>query len=351
MVVGSSGKPETIHSEKHMALVIIEGWGGSGKSLLLSYLDSHSDLLALPVHDKLPYDLLKIRSSHLNTVDSDVRHIRNSLSSHGYYNIEYNAIRQQIPVLLSTKKDDTINVPFKFNFEQFEGLWKSDAITQKYFSREKLLDIIYTNFFKISEIHKQKSKTTKKMFVSLGDARSCAPSKFLIEYPNSKIIYVKRSVSELIGIRSNRQTPTGLAKGMFEKDFLSVMISAEVQKIIDYEHKITAAEIVNPNRVLILEFDTLFDDTTQTLNKVQKFLELRTEKLFPTMLGYNLGDETQNYGSQKNDSVRNLLSRTKMLNVTFFERIGRQSQVLNNFLLQSLSLVSFIIRALKYIFK
>ena len=138
---------------------------------------------------------------------------------------------------------------------------------------------------------------------------------------------------------------------MFEKDFLSIMISAEVQRIIDYEHKITAAQRINPNRVLIVEFDTLFDDTTQTLDKVQKFLELRTEKLFPTMLGYNLGDETQNYGSQKNDLVSNLLSRTKMLNVTLFEHIGRQSQVLNKFLLRSLSLVSFIIRALRYIFK
>lgn len=334
-----------------MGLVIIEGWGGSGKSLLLSYLDSHSDLLALPVHDKLPYDLLKLRSSQLNTLNSDIRHIRNTLSSHGYYNIEYNAIREQIPVLLSTEKDDTINVPFKFPFEKFESLWKAEAVAEKYFSREKLLDIIYTKFFEVSEIEQQKTNSLSKNFVSLGDARSCAPTKFLQEYPNSKIIYVKRDISELIGIRSNRQTPTGLAKGMFEKDFLSVILSAEVQKIIDYEHKIKSAQTNNSDRVLIVEFEALFDDRMHTLNNVQKFLDLPSEKLFPTMMGYKLGDETQNYGSQKNDSVHNLLQPTKISYVKFFEKIGRKSKIFNKILLLSLNLISFGIRALRYILK
>ena len=87
-----------------------------------------------------------------------------------------------------------------------------------------------------------------------------------------------------------------------------------------------------------------------TLNNVQKFLDLPSEKLFPTMMGYKLGDETQNYGP-KNDSVNNLLSPSKILYVKFFEKIGRKIKILNKILLLSLNLISLSIRALRYILK
>ena len=332
-----------------MSVILIDGWGGSGKSLLLSYLDSHPEIFAIPVHDKLVYDILKLNSKNLNTNDNDIRQIRRSLSSHGYYNIEYNATREVMPVLLSTEKDDILEVPFKFNFEEFERSWKRALLERRSFTKEEFIDILYEAFYQ--NVETKNVKTELRHFATMGDSKSCSPQKFLENYPSSKLIYVKRDISELIGIRSNRQTPTGLRQGMFEKDFLSVILSAEVQKIIDYEHKIKSTQTNNPDRVLIVEFEELFDNQMHTLNNVQKFLDLPSEKLFPTMMGYKLGDETQNYGSQKNDSVNNLLSPSKILYVKFFEKIGRKIKILNKILLLSLNLISLSIRALRYILK
>ena len=334
-----------------MSVVVLEGWGGSGKSLLLSYLDGHSELFAMPVHDKLIYDFMMLRANDLHCKDQDIRHLRKVLSSHGYYNIEYNASRGVIPVLLSTKKDDVIEVPFKFKFEKFEKSWKSKILDNITFSRERLIELFYTSFLESVETKDYKDISSINSFVTLGDARSCCPVRFLNTYPNSKLIYVKRSIPELIGIRSNRKTPSGLTRGMFEKDFLTVLLSGELQRIVDYEHKLNIAKNLNPTRVLTVEFDHLLLNRDKTLISIQKFLECSIEKLSPSMLCYSLGNDTQNYGTQKNDSVESLLSPGRILFIEFFAKLGSKSIFLNRVSLACFKLLFFVLRLIRFICK
>lgn len=332
-----------------MPVLLVEGWGGSGKSLLLSYLDSHPEIFAIPVHDKLVYDVLGLNSQSLHTNDKDIRHIRKILSSHGYYNIEYNATREVIPVLLSTKKDDILEIPFKFSFEEFERSWKRAALETKSFTKGVLIDILYGAFYENAETHKEKNKI--KLFATMGDAKSCSPQKFLENYPLSKLVYVKRSVEELIAIRSNRKTPTGLSKGMFEKDFLTVILSGEIQRIIDYERKVHKASRLHPKNVFICDFDSLFSDTNRMISDVQAFAGCSVSKLAPTMLGYDLGTKSMNYGTQKNDVADLLLKPHERELVILLEKIGRMSAILNAIILRICKITNFVVRIMRYVKK
>jgi len=312
-----------------MSIVLIEGWGGSGKSLLLSYLDSHSEIIAMPVHDKIPYDVAKLDSSNFIVNDQDIRKLRSILSSHGYYNIEYNAIRKVIPVLLSTNKDDIINIPFKINFEAFESLWKSYVAKAKNMTKDELVEYFYKAFAESVEFKENKIFNNLKYYATLGDARSYLPNEILEKFNDLKIIFVKRSIPDIIAIRSNRNTPTGLTKGMFEKDFLEVIFSGEINKIINYERSIQKAIISKNDRVLNVDFDELLSNKNETLFKIISFLNCQQETLSPKLLGYDIGDGDKNYGSNKNDSAEELLSKTQLRIVIFLERAGRLSSILN----------------------
>lgn len=312
-----------------MSLILVEGWGGSGKSLVLSYLDSHSQIMAMPVHDKLPYDVLNLDKEHLSIKQNDLRPIRSVLSSHGYYNIEYNATRSVIPVILSTEKDDIINIPFNFDFQNFEKIWKSFLIDSKKFSKNQLIHFFYKAFSLSTKFKDNKNIDTLKHYATLGDARSCEPKLLLNQFYESKIIYVRRSVAEIIAIRSNRNTPNGLAKGMFEKDFYELIFSGEIQKIINYEYLINKALLENKKRILIIDFDDVLYQKETIIKNILNFLHCKSEELTPTLLGYDIGDGSENYGSKKNDVADELLSTRKLKIIRIQEKIGRSSITLN----------------------
>jgi hypothetical protein len=332
-------------------VVVVEGWGGSGKSLLLSYLDSHSKVLALPMHDKIVYDLLELPNDKLHAADQDIRHIRSCLSPHRYYNIEYNGTRRVIPVLLSTLKDDIINIPLDFDFRRFEETWKNKVIRLKHFSRKQLLEIFYTSFFKCVETKYLRPIESINTFVTMGDAKSCTPLQVLRGYEGVKIVYVKRSVTELIAIRSNRKTPTGLTPEMFEKEFSTVILSGEIQRIINYERLINKAKRSFPDKIYIIDFDYLLTDKENVLRELQAFLNLEAESLSPSLLGYPLGNNDDNYGTKKNDEVRTLLTRSQIALIKSLESLGNSGLYVNMTLLIFIKILNLLLRCYRLISK
>ena len=313
-----------------MSLILVEGWGGSGKSLVLSYLDSHPQIFAMPVHDKLPYDIASLDDKYLNVDKADFRKIRGILSSHGYYNIELNAFNKYIPVMLSTDKDDTVNIPFDFNFEKFESSWKSFIPFNNKISRYQLISFFYKAFISSAIFKEKKSIELVEHYATLGDARSKPPQEILDKFSDSKIIYVRRSITELIAIRSNRKTPTSLPYGMFEKDFFELIFSGEIQKIINYERQILNTKNQSNEKVLIIDFDEIFNNKSMFINRLSTFLKISDKQLSSTMLGFAIENDSNNYSAKKNDHADRLITKNQIKLIRFFETAGRNSNFINN---------------------
>ena len=327
-----------------MDLIVIEGWGGSGKSLALSYLDSHPEIYAMPVHDKTHYSLLNLNPQRLKLEYHDLREIRRVLDSHGYYNIEYNSIRGVIPVLLSTKKDDILPIPFVHNFEKFEEGWKRDLLNTQSNAPSNILKAIYKSFIRQTGHKDSVNAESFTKVATLGDAKSKDPVDVLENYAFSKIIYVKRSIPDLIGIRANRVTPAGLSAGMFEKEFFDLILSGEIQKILKYEYQLEAISEDLSNRILIVEFDDLIINKKSVFHSITNFLKCRNFEMYPSMLGYEIGREDDNYGTSKTDSGIELLSSVQLRIVKVLEYIGRLSYATNVFIYMSLRVIHFIYR-------
>jgi hypothetical protein len=311
-------------------LVSVEGWGASGKSLILSYLDYHDDVFAIPVHDKTHYSFLRLDPSQLQIEHQDVRDIRKVLDSHGYYNIEYSSILGRIPVLLSSKKDDVFDVPFEHNFEAFEQDWKAELIEKEPTTIWGMLEIVYRAFIKHTKINVNVGSSTYNWLATMGDARSVDPKEFLIKYPQSRIIYVQRNMSDIIAIRSNRVTPKGLASGMFEKDFFKILLSGEVQKILNYEYRLKSVPDRLQERILWLNFDDVIYDKKSAFKEINEFLGCDNIELKPSLLGNIIEKSGVDYGASKNDTGEQILSRLELYLVRYLERLGRISKHFNS---------------------
>lgn len=334
---------------KNKKLIFVEGWGGSGKSLLLFYLDTFSSVKSMPVHDKLPYSFCKMQDAEFPKLIDDCRIVRKYLEPTGYYNIEYNSHRKVIPFLASVEKNDVVEIPFELDHGDFESDWRSSMRSQPILDRLSLVNHFYNSFFNNINCMYDKVSKNARYYAVMGDARSIAPLELIQKYHDSKILFVKRPIPDLIAIRSNRKTPSSLTPGMFEKSFLTVMLSGEIQKIIRYENNIAELKHKYPDNILIIDFNDMFEAKTTLLESISQFIgDIKYNEL-PTVLGYELSASKNSYHEKPNDSANDIFSGKRLRLVKLFEAICRSSNTLNTITLTLLNMVWWSLRLLRYV--
>ena len=290
------------------SLVFVEGWAGSGKSVLLSLFDGHPDIFTSPVHDKLPYQLI----SYCLPADDvfDIRDIRRSLKSHMYYNIEFNLNRGVVPVLLSSSANDVINVPLDVDFYDLEKKW----ISRLYQSQTSLCpnDICIEFYSVFSELLEKRRPNQKKYFITMGDPRYQDKTRLLEVYPNSKLIYVRRPYIDICATRITRRSPIGLPKQMFNKNFTDLLFGGEIPAYLGFDKSLLDLTKLYPERVRIVDFNDLVLNTKECVESLSNFLELDNryiDKLNePTLNSYLLKNESCSYIGNVNDTASTLMS-------------------------------------------
>jgi hypothetical protein len=320
-------------------LLFIEGWGGSGKSVLSSLLDSHPNLFCSPVHDKLQYQLMQWNGNSEGIFD--IRDIRYFLASHGYYNIEANALRGSIPVLLSSKKEDALEVPFNFDFEKFETIWKGRVNRENKLTSNKIINAIYLSFrdsIRITHLENIKYNCT------MGDARFHNVKRLLDKYPGSKIIYVKRSFEQVVATRIARKSPVGFPVSMFNKKFIDVILNAEIFELAAYEKNFNEMQFKYPDRMMTIAFDDLVMDTNNIMIGISNFLgvDFRESMLTPTLLNVELKNERVSYIGQVNDNSEDYLSSSQIIIIKMFKFIASINVNLSLFFVKVIKKVNYI---------
>lgn len=320
-------------------LLFIEGWGGSGKSVLLSLLDSHPNLFCSPVHDKLQYQLMQWKGNREEIFD--IRDVRFLLASHGYYNIEANALRGSIPILLSSKKEDVLEVPFDLDFEKFETIWKDRVREEKKLTSSKIINAIYLSFRNSIEVTNLENI---KYNCTMGDGRFHNVKGLLNKYLDSKIIYVKRSFDQVVATRIARKSPAGFPENMFNKSFIDVIFNAEIFELAAYEKNINKMRLKYPDRIMIIDFDKLVVDTNNIMIEVSNFLgiEFGESMLTPTLLNIELKNERIGYIGEVNDKPENYLSSSQIIVIKMIKFIASINANLSLFIVKILKKINYI---------
>ena len=164
--------------------------------------------------------------------------------------------------------------------------------------------------------------------------------KALKHFPDAKVIYVKRDVRDIVGIRCNRQTPSGMTDGMFEKKFKNILLRAEIQRIFEYEFQVANLPSNLKSRVLMVDFHKLLSQTHKVMFEISEFLEIdySPSMLAPTMLGSRLVKDGVSYADTPTDNYQQLLTKNEITIINIITKISKKSK-----LFRSTSIFVFLI--------
>ncbi len=122
-------------------IILIDGFWGSGKTVLRSLLDGHSEIKVSPSQESLISSFKRNYNKSKLFHYKDIRLIREYLIDSYYYNLEY---ENRNGYLDSDLQKEKIN----FNFHDFENYWSDKLQKEKNWNNEKILNIIYSSIIK-----------------------------------------------------------------------------------------------------------------------------------------------------------------------------------------------------------
>jgi len=313
-------------------LLQIDGWSGSGKSLLATLLNGHSDLATDPVHD----------GTHMTFLESDLSSVlewknidrlrKKIAQSSNYYFLERYALKKNIQ--LPFRAGTFINIPFEFDFYAFDKAWVQEVMNPDYgdWDAERLMNTIYKNY-----AHFFSGNIQLKYFVSYGYPRLNAQKKFGAVFPNSKSIMVKRDVEQIIGTRVGRSPKDDRPPGFFDKEFSKLINSNEVSDIICYQQYWDNMATMFPEKFKVVEFDRLVQDKSDTMQEIAQFLGIPFEPVLlkSTFMGREIIFDGMRYDEQVHDLPERLLTADQRRIIKAQIKQYNKCSISSNFLMRN----------------
>jgi len=237
-------------------LVLLDGFWGSGKSMVKMLLNGHPNLNVSPIQESIVSSFYRNRKLFKYFKYKDVRVIRNILADSYYYDLQ--------------------RLKFKnFNFYAFEKDLFNSISKLKIWKPNLLIILIYekivTHLFK-----KNKSK-----IVFLEDNSPKCYEFFIKNFPNSKIIYVKRDIDGIISSLIKRKINK---KDSFTDDYKNFNFNYLVNKLkVPTKIRINDTIVKKlknkySKNIYICEFDNLIFKNEKEMKKISEFLNISFNK-------------------------------------------------------------------------
>jgi hypothetical protein len=255
-------------------IIIIDGFWGSGKSVLRSLLDAHPELYVSPSQEAIfssfhrnqkIESLLKYKNLHI---------IRKFLFDSYYYDLENNYYKDYF-------QSDFI-IKTRFDFYNFEKLWTSKIQKLKKWDSKKIIEIIHSCIIK-TYYKTQYFKAIKSKKVFMEDNNFTSHEFYLKKFPDLKLIITERDISGIITSLIKRKVDKKIYHSdQFEiENNFNYMIYKKFFLFKDIENRKMTAKLIKkyPNRVYICNFDRLVLKTDDEMKKVAKFLNIKFNKI------------------------------------------------------------------------
>lgn len=320
-------------------LILIDGFWGSGKTVLRSLLDGHNQLKVSPSQECIisSFDRNKKKSKYFNY--KDLRIIREYLVNSHYYSLEQESFKGYID---SDIAKDKVN----FNFNAFEKFWTEKLLKCEVWTNEEIINIIHNSIIKFFYNLDNYPSEEKKVF--LEDNNFNSHEFFLKEIPNSKLIVVKNSTTDILASLVNRESTNGDYRtdlynfynynNLVRKYCFPIRISENIKKTKKIKEKF-------PNRIFECDFKELIYNTKNEMTKVSEFLEITQEEILfiPTHFGRKIQfKDNDSMLNKEKFTGKNTFSRYQNTLIEEFEKPFK----IYNFL--SLTFYDFLFIKIKY---
>lgn len=237
-------------------LILIDGFWGSGKSMIKILLNGHSDLLVSPVQESIVSSFHNNKNLFKYLKYKDIRIIRKILADSFYYDLQ--------------------RLKFKrFDFNKFDNDLFKSIEKLKFWNVKILIELIYK---KIS-FHLYKKNKSKIAFLE-NNSPKCYDF-FIKNFPKSKIIYVKRDIDGIISSLIKRKINK---KDSFTDDYKNFNFNYLINKLkVPTEIKINDKIVKTlknkyPNNIYICEFNNLIFKNEKEMKKISEFLNISFNK-------------------------------------------------------------------------
>jgi hypothetical protein len=288
-------------------LVQVDGWSGSGKSVLMYLLDGHPEVYSHPFHDLLQFLFRKINWEEDWVLHKDIWELRNRLVKFTQYYKSESFIRQG-KYYVEFKSDLHLKYNIEGEFSKLDEGIISELLSLKNWTPQSILTTIFQNFQKTlipSQIEISK-------FVFMGGWRGVSNSDSFKElYPDSKRIVIKRDIKDIIAVQLGRK-PMDIdfrSKYFNNKNFESIIASDEILQYHKYYDELELEKKKNPNKILIIDFREIIDNREIVMKRVCEFLEIRNlENWSCTFLKQRIEYNGIDYSEQVLDKHEELLT-------------------------------------------
>lgn len=249
-------------------IVLIDGEGASGKTVLRSLLDGHPQLSVLPTHDMIVDTLISYPPDVQWLAYRDIPYLRRLLSKSQYYQLEQLAVTGSIELDISVR--DRITVPFDFEFWRFEAGWVGEIARLRHWTVPAIIEAIHGSYVAVTEGRGR----AVKAHVGVGFDDPATPGRLFEHIPDARLLYLHRSTEGILAARARRRSSE---RDMFSKenDELTVEELLRRDKVRKIRNRLDAVRRLageRPDQVRIIDFDDLVLNTAKTMRQVAEFL-------------------------------------------------------------------------------
>lgn len=291
-------------------IVLIDGEGASGKTVLRSLLDGHPQLSVLPTHDMIVDTLVGYPPDVPWLAYRDIGYLRRLLAASCYYQLEQLAVAGSIEIDISVW--DRLTVPYQFDFWRFEADWVRALADCPQWSVGGIVEAIHSAYVRTWE----GGSRDLVGHVGVGFDDPATPGRLFEHVPDAKLIYLHRSTEGILAARARRRSSE---RDMFSRinDELTVDVllrKDKVRKIRDRFGAVQRLARLRPDRARIVEFDDLVENTAVVVRDIADFLgiELTDGLCVSTLAGQPLRSASgDSYVGRVLDRPEDLLSRTE----------------------------------------
>ncbi|MBY8965046.1 sulfotransferase [Algiphilus sp. NNCM1] len=290
-----------------MQLLEIDGWQGSGKSLLWSLFDGSNSVFSSLSHEVFHYIFLNEPSALGLLTSGRMFEFRRLLTTTLHYKIEEMS-------LAGRRRQDfgggsVLEIPCEFDFYEFEREFFTTAATAGIVSPSGAC----AHYYQLMRAQSRSASLPTSpaycavMGLSMGGQKDYL--RLLAAFPKMKVLQVQRSPKEIIATRKNRASEQATIQG-YGNSFGSAMRTFEYERIKLFHRRGAALEKLLPTRCKVVRFLDLLENTESTMRKIVEFLGIDYEDQLslPSWNGVPLVLNGRTYLDSEYDSADQLLS-------------------------------------------
>jgi Sulfotransferase family len=312
-------------------IVQVDGWSGSGKTVLMYLLDGHPEVYAHPFHD-LIQNLFRQENWEEDWVKhKDIWELRNRLVRNTQYFKTESFIRQG-KYVVEYKAGVQIGFPLHNDFSVLDNSIINELKGLPEWTPEQVVEVFYKYF---SAAFHPEMLSQPNIFLTMGGWKGLDSADLYFKlYPKGKRIIVKRNVLDIVAVRTGRRP--------IEIDYRSnkhnsiklngLLNSGLLKGYNEYYKRAARMAAAFPDSVLLIDFEDLFVKRDETLSRICSFIGIADpRKWTSSFLGMPIVYEGVDYADNIFDRGEDVFSKDEQNRI--YRATNNQS---SNFLKRSM---------------